>query len=61
MEKLEKEKIEWLEKIGAIDISEYDYIVSDNLHLFSLKYLQNNSLEEIKTKYEILYSNLFKD
>lgn len=58
---LSQKKLDWLISIGAIDISKYKYLVPHNGHLYSLDYLQNNSLEDIKSKYESLYAKRRKD
>lgn len=53
---LEKEKLEWLKSIGAIDIKKYDFIIPGDWHLYSLEYLKSMSLEEIKAEYTSIYS-----
>ncbi len=53
---LEKEKLKWLDEIGAVDISKYQYEVPANHHKFSLEYLKNNKLDKIKQDYALLYS-----
>jgi len=54
---LSKEKLDWLNTIGVINISPFDYILKGTGHLYSKEYLNNNSLEEIKKQYDLLYSH----
>ncbi|AFS79216.1 hypothetical protein Curi_c22130 [Gottschalkia acidurici 9a] len=55
---ISKEKLDWLKSIDAIDISNYNYMIMSNEHVYSKEYLEYKSLEEIKTEYESLYSNI---
>lgn len=54
-------KLEWLKSIGAIDISSYNYLTPSNGHLYSLEYLNNRSLQEVKEEYKSLYSKRSND
>jgi len=53
---LSKEKKEWLESIGVIDISAFNFLTPTNGHLYSIEYLMSKSLEELKQEYALLYS-----
>lgn len=66
MGQLTKDKLDWLRSIGAVDVSQYAYMVVNNGHLYSMEYLESKSLEEIKTEYKSIYfqrrgNNLFSN
>jgi hypothetical protein len=53
---LSKEKQKWLKENHAIKTTGYDFVIPDTKHLFSIEYLKNHTLEEIKENYKNLYS-----